>query len=81
MPLAGWLLLVATALIVVGLVVGLTVIVALLLRISATLADAALHLGTVPEQLDPLAPAVSKYTSAVARFRTRLDSGQVMGRG
>lgn len=65
----GVVLLVATALIVGALVIGLGIIVTLLVRISAALADASDHLGIVPEQLDPLEPAVSKYTTAARALR------------
>jgi hypothetical protein len=81
MPVAGSVLLVATALIVGGLAIGLVAIITLLIRISSSLADASHHLGLIPDQLDPLGPAVSKFTDSLGSFRTQIDSDQVMGRG
>jgi hypothetical protein len=81
MPAPGTLLLVATALIVGGLVIGLAVIVTLLLRISRALGDAEGHLGTVPGQLGPLGPVVERLTSALSRFRARVDSAYMINDG
>jgi hypothetical protein len=74
MPVTGLVLLAATALIVGGLVVGLVTIIMLLMRISRSLADASFHLGLIPDQLDPLGPAVSRLTGSLAGYRAQATS-------
>lgn len=69
MPEAGTVLLVATALIVGGLLLGLGVIVALLVKISGALGAASTRLGMIPDQLEPLGPVVGRMTDALGRFR------------
>ena len=81
MPAPAIFLLVATALIVGGLVIGLAVIVTLLLRISHALGDAEAYLGAVPGQLGPLGPAVERLTGALSRFRSQVDGDYVTGDG
>jgi hypothetical protein len=69
MPDAGFVLLLATALIIGALVAGLAVIVVLLTRISTALGEASTHLGMIPDQLEPLAPAVGRMVDSIGRFR------------
>jgi hypothetical protein len=73
MPAAGSITLLATYLIVGTLVAGLVAIVTLLTRISHALADATDHLGLIPSQLEPLAPAVSVLTGALGAARAHAE--------
>lgn len=81
MPAPGVVLLLATALIVGGLALGLIVIVALLLRISGALGVAEFHLGEVPGQLGPLGPAVERLNGALIRVRSRVNAWSVTSDG
>ncbi|MBB5159032.1 hypothetical protein [Saccharopolyspora phatthalungensis] len=78
MPLTGVVLLVATALLVGALAVGLGAIIVLLARISRSLANASHNLGLIPEQFGPLGPAVLKYTRSLAGLRAEADSTQAI---
>lgn len=73
MPLAATVLLVATALVILGLAVRFITIVILLLRISGALARASAHLGVIPEQLEPLGPVMGKLTGSMAAIRMKID--------
>lgn len=67
-------MLIATALIVVGLGAGLLVIIALLFRISSALTAAGELLGALPEMLGPLDPVVGRLAGALVRLRSLVDS-------
>lgn len=69
MPAPGVVLLIAAALLVSALVIGLGIIASLLVRISGALAQASDDLGRVPDQLAPVGPAVSTYTAATSELR------------
>lgn len=81
MPAPGMVLLIATALVIGGLGIGLAVIVVLLLRISTALSDAGTRLGQLPEMLSPLDPVVSRLAGALSRLRALVDSDYVPGNG
>ena len=77
----GVLLLIATALLVGALVIGLAIIIVQLVRISSALAEASEHIGLVPEQLAPLDPAVSKYIMSVRELRGAFEQSRTVNDG
>lgn len=81
MPAPAIVLLIATALVVGGLGIGLAVIVVLLLRISSALDGAGAQLGVLPDMLSPLGPVVSRLAGALTRLRALVDSDYVAGHG
>ena len=73
MPAPAVVMLLATALIVGGLGIGLLVIIALLLRISSALNTAGALLDQLPGMLGPLGPVVARLAGALTTLRGAVD--------
>lgn len=73
MPAPGIGMLVATAVIVAGVAIGLTAIVIQLLRISAALDAAGGLIGQLPGILAPVDAVVGRLAGALVKLRSLLD--------